>query len=316
MTDAVKVAVTNGGGRVARALVPRIAAGEMFGPGRRVVLSLVGGHGDIHPPVHTDGGHSLLDDVRFETDPHRALEGADWVILLDETHAKPDGVVPRDWIDAKTFVGWGRAINASAPNARILVASYPCNIHAMIARAHAQDVPPWHWFALMRHVEDMAAELVASRAGVPRASVSHLAVFGCSGPLAFVDLHHARIDGHPAPASITGADWAHGPFAAELKARLYEFINGHLPASAFAVAVAATIHGLTTPTPFHDWISVSCESNGSYEIPRGLMCGRPVRTEDGLTHEIVGGLYLDGHGHRRIAENVARIEFEAVEMNV
>ena len=222
----------------------------------------------------------------------------------------------RDRADWKTFVGRGRAINAAAPNARVLVAAYPSNIHAMIARAYAQDVPPWHWFAMTRQIEDCAAGLVAARAGVPPSSVSHLAAYGCSGPPAFVDLHHARIDGHPAPASVTGAEWAHGAFDTALQGRLREVIEGRSPASATADAIVATIHGLATPTPYHAWISVAMESDGSYGVPRGLICGFPVRTEDGLRHEVVGGLYLDGHGHRRIAENVAELEFEAVKMSV
>ena len=58
------------------------------------------------------------------------------------------------------------------------------------------------------------------------------------------------------------------------------------------------------------------ESDGSYGVPRGLICSFPVRTEPGPSHSIVGGLYLDGRGHRRIAENVAELEFEAVDMSV
>ena len=197
----------------------------------------------------------------------------------------------------------------------MLVAAYPSNIHAMIARAHARDVPPWHWFAMTRHIEDCAAALVAARAGVAHPGVSHLVAYGCSGPPAFVDLHHARIDGHPAPASLTG-EWARGAFESDLAGRLRDFIEGRMPPSAIAGAIAATIHGLATPTPYHDWISVAMESDGSYGVPRGLICSFPVRTEPGPSHSIVGGLYLDARGHRRIAENVAELEFEAVDMSV
>jgi malate dehydrogenase len=93
-------------------------------------------------------------------------------------------------------------------------------------------------------------------------------------------------------------------------------IEGRSSASAIADAIAATIRGLATPTPYHAWISVAMESDGSYGVPRSLICGFPVRTEDGLRHEIVGGLYLDAHGNQRIVENVAALEFEAVKMSV
>jgi malate dehydrogenase len=321
MRDTVKLAVTRGGGRVARDLVPRIAAGEMFGPKRRVVLSLFDEPGNIPDAEATaarlrDHGHSTVDEVRVDADPLRAFAGADWILLLDDPRPRPGCVSPRDCADWRAFVGWGRAINAAAPNARILVDAYPSNIHAMIARAYAQDVPPWHWFAMTRHVEDCAADLVAARAGVARSSVSHLASFGCSGPPAFVDLRHARIDGHPAPAPIAGSEWAHGPFESALEGCIRDAIEGRSPASAVAGAIVATIHGLTNPTPYHHWISVGIESDGSYGVPRGLICGFPVRTEDGLSHSIIGGLPLDAHAQERIAQNVAELEFEAVSMSV
>lgn len=321
MAHTIKVAVTRGGGPVARALLPRVAAGGMFGPERRVDLSLLDGPEGILAAEATaagagDLGPSVLDEVRAGADPLRAFADADWIILLDDPPPRAGSIPPRDLADWRTFVGWGRAINAAAPNARVLVAAYPSNIHAMIARAHAQDVPPWHWFAMTRHIEDCAAALVADRAGVPPSSVSHLAAFGCSGPPAFVALHHARIDGHPAPASITGDGWAHGAFETALQGRLREMIEGRSPESATADSIVATIRGLATPTPYHGWISVAMESDGSYGVPHGLICGFPVRTEDGVGHSIVPGLYLGAEAQRRIAENVAELEFEAVKMSV
>ncbi len=216
MPNTIRVAVTKGGGPVARALLPRVAAGEMFGPARRVDLSLLDDTGNIHgaetaATAARDLGPSTLGEVRASADPLEAFAGADWIILLDEPQPRSGDVPPRGRADWKTFVDRGRAINAAAPHAQILVAAYPSNIHAMIARAYAQDVAPWRWFAMTRHIEDCAAGLVADRAGVPPSSVNHLVSYGCSGPPAFVDLHHARIDGRPAPASITGDEWRSGP---------------------------------------------------------------------------------------------------------
>jgi malate dehydrogenase len=318
MGHTVKVAVTKAGGRVARALLPRTAAGEMFGPGRRVVLSLLDDPACTLSREAAEAElagveHSVLEDLRVECDPWRALAGVDWVVLLDDLRPWPVGEPALSQADAAAFVAWGRAINVAAPNARVLVAAFPANIHAMIARAHAQDVPPGHWFALTRHIETCAAGLVAARAGMPASSVSGLTTWGCSGPPAFVDLRLARIDGHPAPASITREDWG---FESALEERLGDVVEGRASAPAIAGAVAATIRSLTTPTPYHDWFSVAVESDGSYGVPSGLICGFPVRTEDGLGYSIVQGLYLDAHDHRRLAENIAALEFEAVDMKI
>ncbi len=107
-----------------------------------------------------------------------------------------------------------------------------------------------------------------------------------------------------------------GAFASALQDRLREVIEGRSPASATAGAIAATIHDLATPTPYHAWINVAMDSDGSYGVPRGLIFGFPVRTENGVSHEIVPGLYLGAEAQRRIAENVAELEFEAVKMTV
>ena len=117
----------------------------------------------------------------------------------------------------------------------------------------------------------------------------------------------------PAPPSITEDGWG---FEAALEDRLGDLVEGRASPPAIAPAIASTIRALTTPTPYHDWFSVAVESDGSYGVPRGLICGFPVRTDDGLSHSIVQGLYLDAHGHRRLAENVAELEFEAVDMNI
>jgi malate dehydrogenase len=321
MTKAIKVAVTKGGGPVALALLPRVAAGEMFGPSRRVAMSLVDRPGSV-PLEQVIAGAlggvepTVLDEVRAGADPHRALEGADWVVLIDTPRPRPEPAASVTWADGPAYTAWGRAINAACPNARILVAAYPSNLHAMIARAHAQDVPPGHWFALTRHIEDDAAELVAAKAGRPGARVDQLVVYGRTGPKAFVDLHHARIDGHPAPEAIARGDWAHHEFETALRDRVREHVAGRSSPSAVARAIAATIHDLTTPTPPHRWFNVSVESDGSYGVPRGLICGFPVRTDENLDQTIVHHLYLDAHAHRRVAENVAALEFDAVEMSV
>ncbi len=153
MKNNVKVAVTRGGRPVARALLPRVAAGGMFGPARRVDLRLLDGPEGILAAEATaagarDLGPSSLGEVQAGADPLRAFAGADWIILLDEPRPRAGSIPARDLADWRTFVARGRAINAAAPNARILVAAYPSNIHAMIARAARPGRAP---VALVRH---------------------------------------------------------------------------------------------------------------------------------------------------------------------
>jgi malate dehydrogenase len=62
-------------------------------------------------------------------------------------------------------------------------------------------------------------------------------------------------------------------------------------------------------TPEDDWVSMAVASDGSYEVPEGLVSGFPCRCSDG-DWSIVEGLEIDGFSRERILASVAELEDE------
>jgi malate dehydrogenase len=61
-----------------------------------------------------------------------------------------------------------------------------------------------------------------------------------------------------------------------------------------------------------DWTSVAVNSDGSYGVPKGLMCSFPVQALGGGKWKIVQGLKLDEFGQKKLAATVAELEEERV----
>ena len=74
----------------------------------------------------------------------------------------------------------------------------------------------------------------------------------------------------------------------------------------------STVRSLTTPTPFGRRIDAAVCSDGSYGVPRGLVFGFPLRTEDWAHLVDRSDLYLDEFAQTKLDRNVTELEYEAV----
>src|SRR5262245_37745523 len=87
MSSTIRVAVTGAAGQVAYPLLGRLASGEVFGPGTKVVLQLL----EIPPAMGTLEGVAMelcdcsfptLQDIVTTDDPNRAFRDVNWAILV------------------------------------------------------------------------------------------------------------------------------------------------------------------------------------------------------------------------------------------
>ncbi len=320
----IRVAVSGAAGRIAYALVFRIANGGMFGPQQPVALRLL----DVPETANTlkacelelrDCASLLLCDLLSTTDPRRAFEGADWIILLG---GKPFAPERRNRLDllranAPIMVEHGRAINQVAPTARVLVVASPSNANCMVAKSQATDMPEEHWFALTHVIRMRAMGLIAEKLGVPPSQITRVAVWGNNSESAFIDLHSAQIGDRPALEVINDPEWVTdvlGPTIARRPDEIYG-LRGSMPAGSIAQAILGTVRSIVTPTPYGRWFTAGVVSDGSYEVPRGLVFGFPLITADGKGWSIVPNHYLDETARQRIAANVAEIQHEATAVN-
>ena len=318
----IHVAISGAAGRVAYALLFRIANGGLFGKEQPIALSLL----DLPQRLNVlearvmelrECAFPLLHGLRLGSDPVQMFRAADWVILLGGMRFGSGSQSPVDLLhqNAPIMIDHARAINRASPRARVLVVVSPCNTNCLVAMSHAQDVPREHWFALNQVIRSRAIAMVADKARVPVTQVTRLTVWGNNSENAYVDLQNARIGESPAVQVIGDPKWSHEVFDRALADQFRGIVRrtGETPAGSTAHAILATIRAITTPTPFEHWFAAGVASDGSYyEVPRGLVFGFPLATADGKTWTVPREHYLDAQARERIARNVAELELEAL----
>jgi malate dehydrogenase len=173
-------------------------------------------------------------------------------------------------------------------------------------------LPADRWFAMTRLDENRAKARLAERAGVPVGQVDRLAIWGNHSPTMYPDFANARIGGKPVTEVIRDRAWLEGDFLKSVQQRGAEVLKARGLSSAASAAHAAldTVRTLHEGTKEGDWTSVAVSSDGSYGVPKGLMCSFPVRGLGKGGWEIVQGLKLDEFGQKKLAATVAELEDE------
>ena len=319
MSDVIRVAVTGAAGQIGYAIVFRIASGGLFGPQQKIRLQLLevpAAEAALQGVVMEirDAANPLLENVIATSDPRKAFEGADWTFCIGSIPRK-QGMERAELLglNGKIFVEQGRVLSEVASSqARVLVVGNPCNTNAWIAKQSGPKLPADRWFAMTRLDENRAKARLAEKAGVPVGQVDRLAVWGNHSPTMYPDFTHARIGGKPATDLIRDRAWLEGDFLASVQQRGAEVLKARGLSSAASAAHAAldTVRTLHVGTKDGDWTSVAVSSDGSYGVPKGLMCSFPVRALGGGKWEIVQDLKLDQFGQMKLAATVGELEEE------
>jgi len=319
MSAPLRVAVTGAAGQIGYALVFRIAAGGLFGPEQKVRLQLL----EVPQAENAlkgvvmellDGACPLVEEVVATSDPRRAFEGADWTLCVGSIPRKP-GMERSELLglNGKIFVEQGRVLaEVAGKDARVLVVGNPCNTNAWIAMQAGQGLAKENWFAMTRLDENRAKARLAEKAGVAVGQVDRLAIWGNHSSTMYPDFTNARIGGKAATEVISDRKWLEGEFLQSVQQRGAEIMKARGLSSAASAAHAAvdTVRTLHDGTKAGDWTSVAVCSDGSYGVPKGLMCSFPIRALGRGKWEIVAGLKLDDFGQRRLAATVAELEEE------
>ena len=316
---AVRVVVTGATGHVAYALLPRIAAGEMFGPDVEIDLRLA----DIPPVIEKakgvvmelqDGAYPLLARVSASSDRAESHKDADWVLLVGSVPRGP-GMERGDLIkkNGPIFVDEGKAIaQYGSKNVRAVVIGNPCNTNCLIARHSAGDsVPADRWSALTRLDQNRATALLAGKAHTRTTAVKHLAIWGNHSATQYPDFTNATVDGKPA-IDVVGRAWLETEFIPAVQQRGAAVIAARGASSAFSAAQAIVDHvkSLVNRTMDDTWFSAAVVSDGSYGVARGIVSSFPLRSKGDGGYEIVQGVRLEGFAKARIDATIAELEKE------
>jgi len=318
MSTTVRVVVTGATGQVAYALLPHIAAGEMFGPDTDVDLRLA----DIPPMIDKakgvvmeleDGAYPLLARVSASADRAETHRDADWVLLVGSVPRGP-GMERSDLIrkNGPIFVEEGKAIaRHAAQGVRVVVVGNPCNTNCLIARANARSVTNDRWSAMTRLDQNRARSLLANKVGARVKDVKKLAIWGNHSATLYPDFTNATVRGKAA-SEVIDRGWLEKEFIPAVQQRGAAVIAARGASSAFSAAQALVDHvrSLVTATPPGDCFSAAVVSDGSYGVPDGLVSSFPLHSKGDGGYEIVPGVKLDRFATEKLGATVAELEKE------
>ncbi len=315
MTHPVNVTVTGAAGQIGYALLFRIASGAMLGPNTPVRLRLLEVPAAAKAAEGTameleDCAFPLLDGVDIFDTPKPAFEGAN-VGLLVGARPRGAGMERGDLLAANggIFGPQGAAINAgAAEDIRVLVVGNPANTNALIAAAHAPDVPASRFTAMMRLDHNRALAQLAAKAGASVGQVKNVVIWGNHSAKQFPDTNYARIGARRAADVIADDAWLDQTFIPTVAKRGAAIIDARGASSAASAANAAIDHvrDWVLGTPKDTWVSVGAASDGSYGVPEGLVCGFPAISEGG-EWKIVPGLEFTASGRAAFDASVAEL---------
>jgi len=314
----VRVAVTGAAGQIGYSLVFRIASGQLLGPEVPIILQML----EIPPAMGALEGVAMeLDDCAFgllagmelSDEPETAFAGASWALLVG-SRPRTKGMERKDLLEANggIFTRQGAALAAqAAEDIRVLVVGNPANTNCLIAQRNALGIPPERFTAMTRLDHNRAIAQLAGRAGAGVADIGCMTIWGNHSATQYPDIFNCRVGDRPASEVVDDQDWLERDFIPTVQQRGAAIIEARGASSAASAANAAIDHvrDWATGTPAGDWVSVALPSDGSYDVPEGLISSFPC-TSDGTGWQIVQGLGHSAFSRLRIDASVAELAAE------
>ena len=323
MSTPVKVTVTGAAGQIGYALLFRIASGQMLGSETPVELRLLEipdalGAAEGTAMELADCAFPLLTKVEVTDDAKLAFDGAN-VGLLVGARPRGKGMERSDLLEANggIFKPQGEAINAgAADDVKVLVVGNPANTNCLITMSNAPDVPNERFNAMTRLDHNRAIAQLANKLGAPLREVSNMTVWGNHSTTQYPDLVNAKVRGQSAWDAVDDEAWIAEEFIPRVAKRGAEIIEARGASSAASAANAAIdhVHDWVQGTPQGEWVSMSVPSDGSYEVPEGIVSSFPCACTEG-EYKIVEGLEITEFSRQRIDASAAELveERDAVE---
>lgn len=287
MSNPIRVAVTGAAGQIGYSLLPRIAAGEMFGKDQPLILQLL--EIPVEGPQKAMRGVAMeLDDCAFPLlhgielcdDPKKAFKDANWCLLVGSKPRGP-GMERADLLrdNGKIFIEQGKAIDdVAADDCRVAVVGNPCNTNVMIAASQAKRLGPERFTAMTRLDQNRAVTQLAQKSGTKVTDVANLVIFGNHSPTMYADFTNATIGGKKVTDVITDEAWLKEEFLPTVGKRGAAIIEARGLSSAASAANALIDHVKALTTPGDTVHSIAINSEGRYGFAEGVWASMPVRT--------------------------------------
>ena len=317
-TSPLKVAVTGAAGQIGYSLLFRLASGSLLGPDRPIELRLL----EIEPALKAlegvvmeldDCAFPLLSGVEIGADANKIFDGANLALLVGARPRGP-GMERSDLLEANgaIFTAQGKALNeVAADDIRIGVTGNPANTNALIAMSNAPDIPKERFTALTRLDHNRAISQLARKTGAKVTDIKKMTIWGNHSATQYPDVFHAEVGGRNAAEVVNDQGWIENDFIPTVAKRGAAIIDARGASSAASAASAPVdaARDWLLGSPQDDWVSMAVVSDGSYDVPEGLISSFPVTTKDG-NWSIVQGLEIDEFSRSRIDKTTGELADE------
>ena len=317
MKSPVRITVTGAAGQIGYALLFRIASGQLLGQEQPVILQLL----EVTPALPALQGVVMeLEDCAFSTlagietsdDANVAFKDADYAFLVGAKPRGP-GMERSDLLqgNAAIFNVQGKALNDHASrDVKILVVGNPANTNALITMKNAPDLNPRNFTAMTRLDHNRALAQLAAKTDCSVNDIKNLCIWGNHSTTQYPDISHATVAGKTA-LEMVEQDWYQQDYIPRVAKRGAEIIAARGASSAASAANAALEHmrDWALGSAAGSWVSMAVFSDGSYDIPEGLIYSFPVTCSNG-DYDIVQGLDVDEFSRSMMTTTQRELEEE------
>ena len=323
MSSRVKVVVTGAAGQIAYSLIPRLVDGKTFG-NRTVDLCLV----EIPQVVSKleglvmeleDSYFPHMGEVTYTDNFEEASHDADWFLLVGSI---PRGIVYEGKkieersdllkINGGIFVGQGKAIGKNGKeDAKILVVGNPANTNALIGK-NAAGKDSQLWMAMTMLDSSRAKSVLAKKTNSNIDQVNNMIIWGNHSPTMYPDVENATMNDESISSIINDMNWVENEFLPAVQQRGKAVIDARGASSATSAAKAAldTVIACENATDVNNSFSAAIESDGSYGVPEGLICGFPLITDSDGNVTIKQGLELSEFAKQKFQVSIDELSSE------
>ncbi|KAK8969002.1 Malate dehydrogenase, cytoplasmic [Platanthera guangdongensis] len=310
--DPVRVLVTGAAGQIGYALVPLIARGAMLGPDQPVILHML----DIVPAAESlngvkmelvDAAFPLLKGVLATTDVVEACTGVNIAVMVGGFPRK-EGMERKDVMSKNVSIYKSQASaleKHAATNCKVLVVANPANTNALILKEFAPSIPEKNITCLTRLDHNRALGQISERLNIHVSNLRNAIIWGNHSSTQYPDVSHATVttqDGEkPVHELVADEGWLRGDFITTVQQRGAAIIKARKFSSALSAASSACDHirDWVLGTPQGTWVSMGVYSDGSYDVPAGLIYSFPVTCVNGEWC-IVQGLQIDEFSRKKL----------------
>jgi malate dehydrogenase len=316
----IRVAVTGAAGQIGYSLLFRIAAGNMLGADQPVILQLLE-IPDEKAQKALKGVMMELDDCAFPllhgmtaaSDPMAAFKDVDIALLVGARPRGP-GMERKDLLEAngKIFAPQGQALDRVASRkVKVLVVGNPANTNCLIAMKNAPSLKPRQFTGMMRLDHNRAISQVAQKLARPVSAIRKITVWGNHSATQYPDVFQAEAEGKKVWPMINDQAWLENSFIPTVQKRGAAIIDARGLSSAASAANAAIDHvrDWMAGTRDGDWVTMGVPSDGSYDIPEGVMYGYPVTVKDGQ-YQVVRGIEISDFSRKRMDASLKELHEE------